>query len=240
MNTSPVARRPRLQLQPRDTSKNWSTTPWRMPRSWAPPTPAPRRPKAAACRCRCARARLENVERNRDKSLGITVYIGQRRGNASTSDFSRAAIEQTVQAAYDIARFTAEDPVAGLPDAGRHRAGRGRSRDLDLFHPWDIDSEQARRARAALRGAPPSTPTSASPTAKAPACRRSRATSSAPTRAAFAAAMPARATRSRSRRSPARATTCSATPGTAPCARRANWPRPRRWAAMPRSARCRA
>ena len=60
---------------------------------------------------------LENVERNRDKSLGITVYVGQRRGNASTSDFSEAAIRQTVQAAYDIARFTAEDPVAGLPDA---------------------------------------------------------------------------------------------------------------------------
>ena len=60
---------------------------------------------------------LENVERNRDKSLGVTVYLGQRRGNASTSDFSSAAIERTVQAAYDIARFTAEDPAAGLPDA---------------------------------------------------------------------------------------------------------------------------
>jgi PmbA protein len=59
---------------------------------------------------------LENVERNRDKSLGITVYVGSQRGNASTSDFSRAAIERTVQAAYDIARFTAQDPVAGLPD----------------------------------------------------------------------------------------------------------------------------
>src|SRR4051794_34509327 len=59
---------------------------------------------------------LETVERNRDKSLGITVYVGSRRGNASTSDFSRTAIEQTVQAAYDIARFTAEDPVAGLPE----------------------------------------------------------------------------------------------------------------------------
>src|SRR3990167_7858568 len=70
---------------------------------------------------------LENVERNRDKSLGVTVYLGKRRGNASTSDFSRAAIEQTVQAAYDIARFTAADPFAGLPDArdvappSRHR-----------------------------------------------------------------------------------------------------------------------
>src|SRR5213082_2886371 len=51
---------------------------------------------------------LETVERNRDKSLGITVYVGQRRGNASTSDFSAEAIKQTVQAAFDIARFTAE------------------------------------------------------------------------------------------------------------------------------------
>ncbi|EYC52089.1 peptidase PmbA [Hylemonella gracilis str. Niagara R] len=86
---------------------------------------------------------LENVERNRDKSLGVTVYLGQRRGNASTSDFSPAAIAQTVQAAYDIARFTAEDPAAGLPDAddvvGLAEAGR----DLDLFHPWAINSEQA-------------------------------------------------------------------------------------------------
>ena len=83
---------------------------------------------------------LETVERNRDKSLGVTVYLGQRRGNASTSDFSRAAIEQTVQAAYDIARFTAEDPVAGLPDEADVATEQ---RDLDLFHPWPITSEQA-------------------------------------------------------------------------------------------------
>ena len=83
---------------------------------------------------------LETVERNRDKSLGVTVYLGQRRGNASTSDFSRAAIEQTVQAAYDIARFTAEDPVAGLPDEADIATEQ---RDLDLFHPWPITSEQA-------------------------------------------------------------------------------------------------
>ncbi|MBE7938963.1 MULTISPECIES: metalloprotease PmbA [Ramlibacter] len=85
---------------------------------------------------------LENVERNRDKSLGVTVYVGQRRGNASTSDFSREAIERTVQAAYDIARFTAADPVAGLPEAG-DIAQAGEQPDLDLFHPWDLDSEEA-------------------------------------------------------------------------------------------------
>ena len=87
---------------------------------------------------------LETVERNRDKSLGITVYVGHRRGNASTSDFSDAAIEQTVQAAYDIARFTAADPVAGLPDAD-DIAPPESHRDLDLFHPWALTSEEAAR-----------------------------------------------------------------------------------------------
>lgn len=83
---------------------------------------------------------LENVERNRDKSLSVTVYVGQRRGNANTSDFSEQAIKQTVQAAYDIARFTAEDPAAGLPDESdiEHQ-----ERDLDLFHPWQLSSEEA-------------------------------------------------------------------------------------------------
>lgn len=96
---------------------------------------------------------LENVERNRDKSLGVTVYAGHRRGNASTSDFSRAAIVQTVQAAYDIARFTAEDPFAALPDAQDIAGPAAQRSDLDLFFPWSIDSDQAgelaRRCEAA-------------------------------------------------------------------------------------------
>jgi len=83
---------------------------------------------------------LENVERNRDKSLGVTLYLGQRRGNASTSDFSPDAIRRTVQAAYDIARFTAEDPVAGLPD---EQDIANEYPDLDLFHPWAISAEEA-------------------------------------------------------------------------------------------------
>ncbi len=85
----------------------------------------------------------ENIERNRDKSMSITVYAGQRRGNASTSDFSPVALEQTVRAAHDIARFTAEDPAAGLPDADDLAAGSAAERDLDLFHPWDVDAERA-------------------------------------------------------------------------------------------------
>jgi PmbA protein len=101
------------------------------------------------------KAQIENVERNRDKSIGVSVYIGKRRGNASTSDFSRTALEQTVHAAYDIARFTAEDPAAGLPDEQDLAKGEAATRDLDLFHPWAIDAEGAveiamRCERAAL------------------------------------------------------------------------------------------
>jgi PmbA protein len=96
---------------------------------------------------------VENVERNRDKSVGVTVYLGQRRGNASTSDFSRAALERTVRAAHDIARFTAEDPAAGLPDADDLVTPEEAARPLDLFFPWDIDTEGAtelaRRCEAA-------------------------------------------------------------------------------------------
>jgi PmbA protein len=105
------------------------------------------------------KAAVENVERNRDKSMGVTVYVGQRRGNASTSDFSRAALEQTVRAAHDIARFTAEDPAAGLPDRQDMALGDAALRDLDLFHPWDIDAEGAlkiaMRCEAAALGVDP-------------------------------------------------------------------------------------
>lgn len=86
---------------------------------------------------------LENVERNRDKSLGITVHVGQRRGSASTSDFSPAAVAQTAQAAFDIARFTAEDPFAALPDAQDIASASEQRDDLELFFPWSITSEQA-------------------------------------------------------------------------------------------------
>lgn len=95
------------------------------------------------------RGALENVERNRDKSLGISVYLGQRRGNASTSDFSPQALRDTVRAAYDIARFTAEDEFAGLPDEQDLSLDEAARPSLDLFHPWAITAEQA--AELALR-----------------------------------------------------------------------------------------
>jgi PmbA protein len=86
---------------------------------------------------------LESVEHNQDKSLGISVHVGQRRGHASTSDFSAEAIERTVNAAYDIARFTAEDPCADLPDAADIATPEQARRDLDLFHPWAIEAQEA-------------------------------------------------------------------------------------------------
>lgn len=83
---------------------------------------------------------VDTIEYNRDKGLGITVYVGQRRGHASSSDFSPQAMQATVEAAVAIARFTAEDDCAGLPDAALLAK---KSMDLDLFHPWSVSVEQA-------------------------------------------------------------------------------------------------
>jgi PmbA protein len=84
---------------------------------------------------------VETIEHHRDKQIGVTIYLGQRKGYASTSDFSRDALQATVSAAIDIARFTAEDPCAGLPD--RDQLMLGPVPDLDLFHPWTPSVETA-------------------------------------------------------------------------------------------------
>ena len=83
---------------------------------------------------------VETIEYNRDKGIGVTVYLGQQRGYASTSDFGREALRSTVDAARSIARFTAPDPCAGLPE--EHLLA-GRYDDLDLYHPWDLGVGQA-------------------------------------------------------------------------------------------------
>jgi len=86
----------------------------------------------------------DTVEHNRDRSVGVSVYLGERpqvrRGHASTSDFSGAALAQTVDAALAIARHTAEDPCAGLPEPGTLAR---EFPDLDLYHPWPISTEDA-------------------------------------------------------------------------------------------------
>jgi len=89
---------------------------------------------------------VETIEYNRDKGVGVTVYIGQQRGHASTSDFKSKALRETVEAAHAIARFTAADDCAGLADADLLAR---EVRDLDLHHPWDLTVEEAiERARA--------------------------------------------------------------------------------------------
>lgn len=83
---------------------------------------------------------VETIEFNRDKGIGITVYSGQRKGYASTSDFSAQALRETVEAALNIARFTAEDDCAGLADVALMAQD---SPDLDLYHPWALTVENA-------------------------------------------------------------------------------------------------
>ncbi len=109
---------------------------------------------AAACECDVSegfglsvsvrKGEIDTLEHNRDKGIGVSVHFGRRphvkRGHASTSDFSPAALRQTVEAAVAIARHTAEDDCAGLPDAELLAHDLP---DLDLFHPWRISPEEA-------------------------------------------------------------------------------------------------
>jgi PmbA protein len=86
------------------------------------------------------RGEVETIEYNRDKGIGVTVYLGQRRGHASSSDFSPQAIKDTVDAALSIAGFTAPDECAGLADP--ELLARDFP-DLQLSHPWDLPVERA-------------------------------------------------------------------------------------------------
>ena len=83
---------------------------------------------------------IEQIEFQQDKSLDITVYAGRRKGRASTADFSDKALVDTVRAAIDIARYTAEDDCAGLADADLMA---DKPIDLDRYHEWDLSAEEA-------------------------------------------------------------------------------------------------
>jgi PmbA protein len=128
-----------------------------------------KRAGASACECEVSegyglsvtvrKSEPETIEHNRDKGIGVTVYFGERpamrRGHASTSDFSAAALASTVAAAAAIARKTAVDDCAGPPEAAElARAPDLRKLDLDLFHPWNLGTEEAIRiARRTERAA---------------------------------------------------------------------------------------
>ena len=83
---------------------------------------------------------VETLEYHRDRGLGVTVYLGTRKGSATTSDLSPGAVEQTVAKAVSIARHAAEDPCAGLPDPELLAFGYP---DLDLDHPWALEADEA-------------------------------------------------------------------------------------------------
>src|SRR5712672_651996 len=83
---------------------------------------------------------VETLEHQRDRSMGITVYFGQRKGSASTADFSLDAVRATVAKACSIARFTAEDAASGLADAALMTRT---PLDLDLSHPWNVSADRA-------------------------------------------------------------------------------------------------
>ena len=83
---------------------------------------------------------VETVAFSEDKGVGLTVYIGQRKGGASSTDTSPAALELLVKAACDIARVSAEDPCFGLADKELMTKEHP---ELDLYHPWDITPQQA-------------------------------------------------------------------------------------------------
>jgi PmbA protein len=90
------------------------------------------------------KGKIETIEQNKDKGIGVTVFLGQerhiRRGNASTSDFSQKSLQDTVEAAYNIARFTAEDDCAGLAEPEMFEM---QPVDLQLCYPWLISTEDA-------------------------------------------------------------------------------------------------
>jgi PmbA protein len=115
-----------------------------------------RRAGASGCECEVSEGRglsvtvrkdePETIEHNLDKGIGITLYFGDRpnarRGHASTSDFSTAALQSAVEAAAAIGRKTAVDDCAGLPEPAELAKS---PRNLDLHHPWDLGTEEAIR-----------------------------------------------------------------------------------------------
>lgn len=83
---------------------------------------------------------VETVEHHRSQAVGVTVYFGQRKGSASSTDLGYSALRETVVAACRIARYAAEDPCAGLPEP---ELLAREFPDLDVYHPWEIGAEQA-------------------------------------------------------------------------------------------------
>jgi PmbA protein len=83
---------------------------------------------------------VETIEYHCNQGVGLTVYFGKHKGSANSNDISTQSLRETVRAACNIARYAGEDEHAGLPDADVLAKD---CPDLDLYHPWDLDAEQA-------------------------------------------------------------------------------------------------
>lgn len=91
------------------------------------------------------KSQVDKLEYNRDQGLSLTVYMGENgknQGSATTGDLSAQAIEDTVKAACNIAKYTGEDKYTGLADKEIMMA-ESDQHDLDLYHPWDLSAENA-------------------------------------------------------------------------------------------------
>ena len=86
------------------------------------------------------RQAVETIEYQRDKSIALTVYMGQQSGSASTNDFSDEALNEALEAAIGLAQLTQADEYAGLAEASSMATV---IQDLDLYHPWSLSTEQA-------------------------------------------------------------------------------------------------
>ena len=93
---------------------------------------------------------VETLEYHRDQGLSVTVYFGQRKGSASTSDLQPGSLQQTVEKACSLARYGAEDEASGLADADLMAT---EFPDLDLYHPWALDVDQAIQLATECEGA---------------------------------------------------------------------------------------
>jgi PmbA protein len=93
---------------------------------------------------------VESLEFQQDRDLGVTVYVGRRKGNATTGDLSDAGIRKAVAAALDIARATGEDPCNGLAEPALMAT---EFPDLEIDHPWDVDADAAIDLAAACEAA---------------------------------------------------------------------------------------
>ncbi|WP_405602531.1 MULTISPECIES: metalloprotease PmbA [unclassified Pseudoalteromonas] len=82
---------------------------------------------------------VETIEFNQDGGLGISVYVGNNKGSASTADLNPKTLRTVVEKAIDIAKFTSDDPFNGVADKELLEFN---PKDLDLYHPWDVSPEE--------------------------------------------------------------------------------------------------